>query len=180
MSGPDPQSDRKLVEAANRGDMHAFETLYLRHREYVVRLAYRFTGKREDALDVLQETFIYLLKKIPGLRLTAAMTSFLYPVVKHISFNIKRRKMKSMPDEGFWIAPSAAENHDAQRDELALVMRELPQGQQEVLLMRFVDDMSLKEIAQALDIPPGTVKSRLHNGLDKLRRDPKTRDYFLD
>jgi RNA polymerase sigma-70 factor (ECF subfamily) len=51
--------------------------------------------------------------------------------------------------------------------------------QREVLLMRFVDDMSLQEIAVALNIPLGTVKSRLHNSLNTLRKDCRTQDYFL-
>ena len=56
----------------------------------------------------------------------------------------------------------------------------LPPGQRQVLLMRFVDDMTLAEIALALEIPEGTVKSRLHNALAALRDDPRTRQYFLE
>ena len=54
----------------------------------------------------------------------------------------------------------------------------LPEGQLEVVLMRFVDAMTLQEIADAIDVPLGTVKSRLHNALRILRRDPRTRRYF--
>ena len=57
-------------------------------------------------------------------------------------------------------------------------MAALPEPQREALLMRFVDDMSLAEIAAALSIPVGTVKSRLHNSLAALRRDPRTRAFF--
>jgi RNA polymerase sigma-70 factor (ECF subfamily) len=55
----------------------------------------------------------------------------------------------------------------------------LSAGQREVLLARFVDEMSLEEIAAALEIPLGTVKSRIHNALATLRDDPRTRNYFL-
>jgi RNA polymerase sigma-70 factor (ECF subfamily) len=54
----------------------------------------------------------------------------------------------------------------------------LPAAQREVLLMRFVDDLALQEIAVALDVPLGTVKSRLHNALEALRGDPKLRELF--
>lgn len=57
-------------------------------------------------------------------------------------------------------------------------MAALPETHREVVLMRFVDDMSLGEIAEALGIPLGTVKSRLHNALETLRHDPATRRYF--
>ena len=57
-------------------------------------------------------------------------------------------------------------------------MAGLPEGQREVLLMRFVDGMSLQEIADALDIPEGTVKSRIHNAIATLRTDARARRYF--
>jgi RNA polymerase sigma-70 factor (ECF subfamily) len=62
--------------------------------------------------------------------------------------------------------------------ELAGVLSVLPAPQREVLLMRFVDDMELSEIAAALSIPHGTVKSRLHHALRTLRADERTRRYF--
>jgi RNA polymerase sigma-70 factor (ECF subfamily) len=55
----------------------------------------------------------------------------------------------------------------------------LTEGQREVLLMRFVDDMALEDIAVALDLPLGTMKSRLHHALAKLRENPQLRTYFL-
>jgi RNA polymerase sigma-70 factor (ECF subfamily) len=64
------------------------------------------------------------------------------------------------------------------RDELAAVLSLLPTAHREVLLMRFVDGMELGEIGLALNIPVGTVKSRLHNGLQTLREDSRTRRYF--
>ena len=85
------ESDQELIELANRGDSDAFEILYHRYRDWVYRLACRFTGNGQDALDVLQETFAYLLGKFPGFELTAAMTTFLYPVVKHLSFAVRRK-----------------------------------------------------------------------------------------
>ena len=59
-------SDLELVERANRGDVDAFELLYRRHRDWVVALAERHTGSRDDALDVLQETFAYLFGRFPA------------------------------------------------------------------------------------------------------------------
>ncbi len=75
----DNRTDEQLIEAINGGDAGAFEVLYFRHRDWVMRLAMRFTGHHDDALDVLQETFSYLVRKFPGFRLTASITTFLYP-----------------------------------------------------------------------------------------------------
>jgi len=84
-------SDQELIQLVNEGDKDAFETLYLRYKDWVCRLAWRFTGNRQDTLDVLQETFIYLLSKFPGFTLTASMKTFLYPVVRHISLTTRNK-----------------------------------------------------------------------------------------
>jgi len=180
LAASEPGDDQALVEAANRGDVAAFEALYHRYRDWVVRLAWRFTGNREDALDVLQETFAYLLRKLPRLRLSARMTTFLYPVVKNLALAVVRRRRRlAFDNEALREVAARAEAHaEASRVELAAVLAALPEGQREVVLMRFVDDMSLQEIATALEIPLGTVKSRLHNALKALRDDERTRRYF--
>jgi len=176
----DPRPDAALIEAINEGDAAAFETLYHRYRDWVVQLACRFTGSREDALDVLQDAYAYLLAEFPGFRLTARMTTYLYPVVKHRSLAIRRKRRRyvagdeALP-EAVGLDPSAA---GASRAELAAVMAALPAMQREIVLMRFVDGMTLAEIAGALDTPIGTVKSSLHRALATLRDDPRTRHYF--
>ncbi len=175
-------SDQELIKLVNEGDPDAFEALYYRYRDWVYRLAWRFTGNQQDALDVLQETFTYLLGKFPGFRLTASMTTFLYPVVKHLSLTLRSKNRRFTSDEEILRelpAPASKETHRC-RSELATVLTVLPDEQREVLLMRFVDDMTLQEIATALNIPIGTVKSRLHHALQRLRHDRRTRDYFLE
>jgi len=172
-------TDRELVAAANEGDEKAFEALYYRYRDWVLRLAWRFTRDHEVALDVLQETFTYLWGKFPGFQLTASMKTFLYPAVRHLSIRLQKE------DRRDWTCPEVVEGAEsfdertASRAQLARVLRAIPEEQREVVLMRFVDDMSVREVAAALDIPEGTVKSRQHNALRTLRHDPRTRDYFL-
>ena len=176
------ESDRELIELANKGDPDAFEALYRQYRDWVYRLAWRITGNRADALDVLQETFTYLLGKFPGFELTSSMTTFLYPVVRHVSFTIRSKRSRFASSEEVLdeLAAPKSEESEHYRSELAAVLIVLPDEQREVLLMRFVDDMSLKEIAAALDVPVGTIKSRLHNALRALHKDRRTRDYFLE
>jgi RNA polymerase sigma-70 factor (ECF subfamily) len=171
--------DEELLQRANGGDPDAFEALYRRYGDWVHRLAWRFTGNQQDALDVLQETFIYLLKKLPGLRLTATMTTFLYPVVKHLSLNLRRRRCPDTDAETLLAIPDPAVQ-PTPRAELAAALAALSDQQREVVLMRFIDDMTLDEIAEALNVPTGTIKSRLHRALETLRHDPRTRVYFLE
>jgi len=175
----DPRTDEELIAAINAGDGAAFEALYRRYRDWVAGLALRFTGDYDLALDVLQETFIYLLEKRPALRLTARLTTFLYPAVKNLSIAARRKRNRHAPGEqGLFDLPAREGPPDSAREELAAVFSTLPDAQREVLLMRFADDMAIEEIAAALAIPAGTVKSRLHNALKTLRDDPRTRGFF--
>lgn len=176
----DRASDQDLIAAINRGDAAAFEALYYRYRDWVVRLAYRFTGDRDAALDVLQDTFAYLLGKFPRFRLTSRMTTFLYPVVRNISISVRRKAIRFVSNEDALLDAAAEESGDrlASRSELAAALASLPEAQREVLLMRYVDDFTLQEIADILRIPLGTVKSRIHNALRTLRDDDRTREYF--
>src|SRR5688500_564740 len=131
------RSDQQLVEALNAGDVRAFDALYRRHRDWVVRLAVRFTGNEDDALDVLQETFSYVFRKFPGFRLTASMTPFLYPVVKNLSIAARRKRTRMASTDAVESPEPAAPAHvnpARERDELASVMAALPDGQREVLL----------------------------------------------
>jgi len=173
------RSDEELLERASRGDAEAFEALYRRHRDWVYRLARRFTRNEPDALDVLQETFAYLLCKLPGLHLTATMTSFLHPVVRHLSLNLRRKRAPSLADEELLDVVPAPPEAQTSRAELASALGSLPADQREVVLLRFVDDLSLEEMAEMLKTPLNTVKSRLYRALESLREDPRTRDYFL-
>lgn len=175
------ESDEQLIEAINRGEGEAFESLYYRYRDWVYNIAWRFTANREDALDVLQDTFIYLMGKFPGFTLTASMKTFLYPTIKHQAMNVRRKRSKyTSDDHGLSELPAPELKEGDSRSELVVVLNILPDEQREILLLRFVDGMELQEISVALNVPLGTVKSRLHRSLQTLREDNRTRDYFLE
>ena len=170
--------DEELVAAVNLGDVAAFETLYHRYRDWVYRHALRACGHHDDALDVLQETFAYFSRKFPGFELRARLTTFLYPVVRNLSIDASRRRRRFAPISESAPEPSVDVESPSDPADLATVLASLGEGHREVVLLRFVDDFSLEEIARALDIPVGTVKSRLHHALAQLRDDPRTRKYF--
>lgn len=187
--GGDRRNDRELVELCNRGDrddaVQAFETLYRRHRDYVTRVALRFGADREAAVDVLQETFLYLLKKFPpageGLVLTAQLRSLLYPVAKNLTLSSLRQRARLDDAEGFdpdrLPAPAAADPAHRDTALLSAALARLSPERREVLLLRFVDDMALQDIADTLSIPLGTVKSRLHLAVRELRANAAIKDF---
>jgi RNA polymerase sigma-70 factor (ECF subfamily) len=174
----DPRSDLELVAAANAGDASAFGALYHRYKQWVVSLATRFTGDADQALDVLQETYLYLLSKFPGFRLTSRLTTFLYPAVKNLSIAHRRKTSRFAGGDPEALDQFASDPTPARPSELTAVVAGLSEAHREVVLMRFVDGLSLEEIGAALGIPLGTVKSRLHNALNTLRADRRVREFF--
>ena len=176
---PEPPDDLELVADINQGSHAAFELLYHRHRDWTVNLAFRFTGDESLALDVMQETFLYLLRKFPGFELRVNLRTFLYPAVRNLSIAARRKagRCQAGDAENEILANlPAREAGNAADNDLAVVLANLPLKQREVLLLRFEDGFSLEEIADALEIPLGTVKSRLHIALNTLRDDPRTRE----
>ena len=155
-------TDEELVRRFRDGDDAAFEALYERHHAWIVSLAFRFLGDRDGALDVLQDTFAYLLRKRATLELRAQMRTFLYPVVKHLALARKDQGRRQVRLEVDRPAPEAVGNVDH-------LLRGLSDEQKEVVQMRFTDGLDLQAIADALEVPLGTVKSRLHAALEILR-----------
>ena len=194
--GDDARSDAELLEAFQKGDVASFEALYQRHREWAAAIARRFTRDDHGAMDVLQDAFAYVLMRPPSLHAGATFRSFMYPVIKHTALATRRKERSAV--HGVMPAASASlddavQNRDDRKDvgsqrsrdeadeamdRLRGALAKLPDAQREVLVMRTVDGMSLQEIAVALSIPLGTVKSRLHHALTALQQDEATRRYF--
>jgi RNA polymerase sigma-70 factor (ECF subfamily) len=176
----DARSDLELIAAINRGDVAAFESLYLRYRDWVVSLAHRFTGDNDAALDVMQETFLYFLKKFPGFRLTSRLKTFLYPAVRNLSIAARHKAQRYQATEAQLetIENTASSDPPVALSELQAVLAGLSEEHRETILLRFVDGLTLAEMADAMEIPLGTVKSRLHIALQTLRNDQRTREFF--
>ena len=174
----DSRSDQELIAAANLGEAGAFEALYFRYRDWVTALAYRLTGDHGLSLDVLQETFLYFLQKFPGFTLTCQLKTFLYPAVRNLSIAARRKAQRTQGDT---FVPEGIEAPEVTRHssgEVDAVISGLGVEQREVLTLRFVDGLTIPEIAAALEIPEGTVKSRIHNAIAKLRADERTQSFF--
>jgi len=165
-----PQTDQDLIASANRGDEAAMTALYARHKNWVMGQAKRICPGEEDALDVLQETFVYFFGKFPGFVLTCQLRTFLYPVVRNLALKQKQKRQRlvtgvELPEPAAAPARNLAEEDEAFQHAVA----GLPPEQRDVVLLRFGEDQSMQEIAASLNIPVGTVKSRLHNALATLR-----------
>ena len=180
MSDGSQQTDQQLIAAINNGCSDSFAILYHRYKDWVVQLAWRFTGSHDDALDVLQETFAYLVRKFPGFELTAAMTTFLYPAVRNLSIAARKKRQRSTSPEAVsdQLQAIIATTDNEEDSELTEVLSGLSDSHREILLMRFVDEMTQPEIAEALKLALGTVKSRLHHAVQAVKNSPEILNYL--
>jgi RNA polymerase sigma-70 factor (ECF subfamily) len=139
-------------------------------------MACRITGNEHHAQDVTQEAFRYFLGKFPGFELRCELRTFLYPAVRNLSLAALRGSSRFVGGEtgaaviDQIVAPTekSGENSDLQQ-----MIGKLSPDHREILLLRFVDGMTLPEISVLTGIPLGTAKSRLHHALAVLRADPK-------
>ncbi|MGE0433294.1 MAG: RNA polymerase sigma factor [Planctomycetota bacterium] len=170
-------SDADLMERCKRGDARAFHILYDRYRDWVLRQARRYVRQDSDALDVMQEVFRYLFTLVPNYKPQAQLTTLLYKVVRNtcLSEIQRRRRQHSLSlddDENNYEAPAPEEpGLDCPLDvaQVTEAIEGMPDTYREVIVLRLVEEWAYQDIAESLGIPLGTVKSRLHNGLEILR-----------
>jgi RNA polymerase sigma-70 factor (ECF subfamily) len=174
-----------LVSRLNAGEREAFDVLYGRYRDWVYSLAYRVCRNDEIAADTVQEVFVYFLGKFPGFELRARLTTFLYPVVRNTAITLSKKRRRAVPtvsglgDEGVFAAltgdgEGSGGGVGGDRELRAALVRAvsgLSVAHREVLLMRFVDGMSVSEVSAAVGVPEGTVKSRLYHAVRLVRRE---------
>jgi RNA polymerase sigma-70 factor (ECF subfamily) len=178
----DPRSlaDEDLMHLVSRADPRAFEVLYDRHSGAAFSLAYRMTGKRNVAEDVVQEAFLNLWRS--GARYERARGSvrtWVLGIVHHRAIDALRRSTvhdrRRTSDEGIeerLEAPQRTEVEAARREEAQTVRRAmdtLPAEQCQVIELAYFGGFSHSEIAELLGAPIGTVKGRMRLGLEKMR-----------
>jgi RNA polymerase sigma-70 factor (ECF subfamily) len=169
--------DESLMLAAGRGDGGALALLFYRHRDGALAFAVRLLGNAEDAADVVQDAFRYLHRTAGRYAPAAKFTTYLFRIVKHQCIDILRRrgrwKLQSLdPTRDYRGAdhlPSPALEGEELRERVKEALAELPGPAREVVLLRVVHGLSYSEIAVSAGLPLGTVKSRLHAGLEQLR-----------
>ncbi len=170
--------DEKLALLVGKGETEALGELFERHHNRVFNHSLRIVGNEEDASDIVQETFEYLLGHLVTYEPRAKFTTYLFTITHGLSLRkLRGRKGCSLEDlereaESFEpIAPATRrpgvdETIRARIDE---AMEKLPPLQQEILFLRFKLDLSYDEISKVLSIPVGTVKSRMNASVGNLR-----------
>ena len=165
----------------NACDEQAFEWLYQRHRDWAYAMAWRILGSAQNAEDVLQETFCYVLGKFPGFELRCQFRTFLYPVVRNLALGALRGERRYVGGEqaSAAIEMLVSTNEQNVGRDFQDIIASLSPEHRETLMLRYIDGMTLPEIAELVGIPLGTAKSRLHHALSQLRQNPKVRNLLI-
>lgn len=173
----------------SQGFQGAFRDLYERYKDRVYNVCYRITGSPTDALDASQETFGILFRKIRAFRFESKFSSWVYRIAVNASIDLKRRSQsrslaspESAPgrdssgdphaelrDEDGEAPMAAASRHELEQ-EIERAISRLSPKMRSITVLRYLENLSYEEIAEALSISIGTVKSRLsraHAALDR-------------
>jgi len=176
--------DEGLVTRSRSGDTESFNQLVRRWERPIFALAYRTLGREEDARDVTQETFLRAFRALPGFKGDAKFSSWLYRIALNLCRDWMRRDrrtpMVAVP-EGVEIHELAAEKQEvasvedlAARAELseavAKAMKLLPPEQRTAIILKEYHGLTFQEIADLMNCPLSTAKTRLYQGLTLLRR----------
>jgi RNA polymerase sigma-70 factor (ECF subfamily) len=179
--------EKKLVRLAAQGDQEAFGQLVSTYEKQVYNLALRMVGNREDAADLTQEAFLRVWRGLDNYKADAAFSTWLYRLTSNVCIDFLRREKRrktvsltfldedhdeavelSIPDPAAGPEQLAIETES--RETMAAAMDELDVEFRQILTMRVINGLSYDEIGDALDLRPGTVKSRLSRAREKLRK----------
>jgi RNA polymerase sigma-70 factor (ECF subfamily) len=163
------RTDAELVTAAQGGDTGAVDELLRRHYDRVYAICRRVTGSDADALDATQEAMLGIVRGLASYDNRAKFSTWTYRVAVNASLDeLRRRRRRPEPGLPDWHdptdpAPSAADRL-ADREELEAALAALPDDFRAAVVLRDLGDLSYAEIAEALGIPDGTVRSRIARG----------------
>lgn len=170
-------SDRELIAEIGAGSDLAFDRLMRRYRRLVYRVAYGFTGDRESALDVVQETFLKVHTRLGSFRGEGPLRGWIVRIAANEAMNWKRsssRHRMSELDESVFLLPDPREQLDLHesttaRQTLERSLAALPPRQRLAIALRYFGERSTREIAATLACSEGTARNLLFRSLAKLR-----------
>lgn len=175
-------SDEQLVALTVKGDVSAFNEIVVRWEGRLYNFVYRYIGDAEEAKDITQESFVRAYSHLDGFRGQSKFSSWLYQIALNLCRS-KLRRQQAHPtvsiddrEEGnpLWALPDERADpveHALERERAVAVreaLAQLPEAQRTVIILKEYNGLKFREIAEILDTPESTVKSRLYHGLENL------------
>jgi len=180
-------SDEELIARFQQGDAYAYDLLVKRYKDPLMNYIYRFVGSRTDAEDILQETFLRLYKNKHYYREIAKFSTWIYTIAGNLAkTELRKRKRRhffsinnymstdkdyELPDKN--ITPDKYADSTITDVEIQKAIEKLSPKFRQVILLRDIQGFSYEEIANIVNIPLGTVKSRVNRARLRLQQDLK-------
>ena len=165
----------RLIEKARKGNDNAFLKLFQEYESVIYRTAFMYVKNQNDALDVVQETAYRSFKSIGNLNEPKYFKTWLIKITISCALDMLRKQKKIIQ-----MRPGSMEliSEDVKEDiDLEVTLQELiellDEDEKSVIILRFYHDMTIKEVAESLNIPLGTAKTILYRALKRLRKDLK-------
>ena len=169
-------NEKELVTRAQGGDRNAFSELVRMHSQGVVNVIYRMCGNMQIAEDAAQETFIQAWLRLPSYRPQASLRNWLYRIAVNAAIDMLRKEKHTLPGavEDMNLrdtepGPEALVTSFQRTETVQAAVLALPDASRAVLVLREFEGLSYQEIAESLEIPVGTVMSRLNYARKLLR-----------
>ena len=178
-TAPAIDEDRKLIASAQLGDRQALGELVCRHQAGVVSFIYRMCGDPRLAEDAAQEAFVRVWQNLNNYKPQYAFRSWLYRIAANAALDVLRRErpvaaIEDLPLSDKGPTPEQAAEQEQRNAQIRRAVSQLSEPLRLVLVLREYEGLSYQEIAGALDIPTGTVMSRLNTARTQLRRELAT------
>lgn len=185
---PGPAPDETLMQRAQAGDREAFNLVVRRHKDRVYNVVYRYVGSHEDAQDIAQEVFVRAYRNLDSYRHEARATTWLHSIAANLARNRLRDRGRKGRDKGASLdglqedapataqkalkaahTPRAAAEYGELEAALHRCLEALPDMFRMAFVLRTSEELNYDEMAEALGVPRGTVKSRLNGARRRLR-----------
>ncbi len=178
-------SDEELIIAFQNGNVAAFNELVLRYKDKLVNFLFRYTGNRDDAEDLAQDTFVKLYRSKHLYKEIAKFSTWFYTIAINTAKTDSRKKNRYNsislsefdPDEdkdyeltANVISPEDSANASMEHHYIQKAIDALEDYFKEVIILRDIQDLDYDEIAEITGLPLGTVKSRINRGREKLKK----------
>jgi RNA polymerase sigma-70 factor (ECF subfamily) len=173
--------DDQMVKAVRMGDVEAFGGIVQKYEKPIFNLMYRTTGSRDEAADLTQDAFLRAYDKLHTYRLGHKFYPWLHALSMNVARDFLRSRQRQVETADYntenagrmtWSDSSAAAEADRSADSERLhhLLRTLSINDREAVLLRFRDDLKMKEIAERLGLSLSGAKMRVHRGLEKLQK----------
>lgn len=159
----------ELVEKTKRGDWDSYLKIFFAQKDALYRKAFYITKNHHDTDDVMEESIIKGFKAVKKIENPKKVYAYLARIVVNNCYDLLKRNKKTTPLLDEVVITEFTDSSSTEKLDLYSYLDKLEDEHRTVLILRFFEDMKIEDIALSLDIPEGTVKSRVYYGLKKLK-----------